>query len=106
MSGEVRVQRWSGDHKPDEKELREIMGKEGLTPYRWSNSPGYVYSAHRHSFHKVIYVSDGSITFGMPNKGKEVKLRVGDRLDLPPGVTHNAVVGPHGVACLEAHRGA
>jgi hypothetical protein len=32
-----------------------------------------------------------------------VPLRDGDRLDLPAGVDHDAVVGPAGVTCLEAH---
>ena len=27
----------------------------------------------------------------------------GDRLDLPAGTRHDAVVGPDGVRCLEAH---
>jgi hypothetical protein len=27
----------------------------------------------------------------------------GDRLDLPAGVRHSAIVGPQGVTCLEAH---
>jgi hypothetical protein len=32
-------------------------------------------------------------------------LNPGDRLDLPAGTVHDAVVGPQGVVCLEAHRG-
>jgi len=28
----------------------------------------------------------------------------GDRLELDRGVIHDAVVGPEGVSCLEAHR--
>ena len=28
----------------------------------------------------------------------------GDRLDIPPGATHSAIVGPQGVACVEAAR--
>jgi hypothetical protein len=45
-----------------------------------------------------------SITFGLPDFGDCVTLHTGDRFDLPAGVTHNAVVGANGVACLEAHR--
>ena len=30
-------------------------------------------------------------------------LGVGDRLDLPAGTRHDALVGPTGVTCLEAH---
>ncbi|MGD2039143.1 MAG: hypothetical protein PVH28_14730 [Desulfobacterales bacterium] len=53
---------------------------------------------------KVIYVVRGSITFGLPDSGDEITLNSGDRLELPQGVTHNAVVGHEGAACLEAHR--
>jgi len=99
----VEVQRWSDDHPPDETALRKIYASEGLNPYHWSNSPGDVYGAHSHSYHKVIYVVNGSITFGLPDTGDQVTLNTGDRLDLPAGVSHNAVVGKNGVVCLEAH---
>ncbi len=39
---------------------------------------------------------DGSITFGLPEIGGRVELRAGDRLDLPAGVVHDAIVGPWG----------
>jgi quercetin dioxygenase-like cupin family protein len=75
-----------------------------MTPYRWSNDPHDRYQAHSHSFHKVIYVVSGSITFGLPASGESVTLTTGDRLDLPAGVLHDAAVGPDGVVCLEGHR--
>ena len=96
--------RWSDETLPDEALLRSILADEDLNPYVWSNGPGDVYGAHSHSYHKVIYVVRGSITFGLPDSGDKVTLHGGDRLELPAGVTHNAVVGPQGVACLEAHR--
>jgi quercetin dioxygenase-like cupin family protein len=52
----------------------------------------------------VIYVVEGTITFGLPEQGRRIDLRAGDRMELPPGVVHDAVVGPEGVVCLEAHR--
>jgi uncharacterized protein YaiE (UPF0345 family) len=51
----------------------------------------------------VIYVIRGSITFGLPDTRDKVTLNSGDRLELPAEVTHDAVVGKQGVACLEAH---
>jgi hypothetical protein len=33
-----------------------------------------------------------------------VTLNAGDRLELPAGTLHDAIVGPRGVVCLEAHR--
>lgn len=80
------------------------MAEEGLEPYRWSNGPGDVYGAHSHPYHKVIYVVQGSIKFGLPDSGDAVMLHTGDRLELPAEVSHDAVVGPEGVVCLEAHR--
>ena len=100
----VKVIRWTDDTVPDEALLRSIFGDEDLHPYVWSNGPGDVYGAHDHSYHKVIYVVRGTITFGLPDAGDKVTLNSGDRLELPAGVKHNAVVGPQGVACLEAHR--
>jgi quercetin dioxygenase-like cupin family protein len=101
---EVEVHKWSGSETPDESALRQILAEEGLHAYRWSNAPGDVYGAHTHPFSKVIYVVSGSITFGLPDSGDQVTLNTGDRLNLPTGVSHNAVVGTQGVVCLEAHR--
>jgi quercetin dioxygenase-like cupin family protein len=100
----VEVILWSDDKVPDEALLRSILADEELDPYVWSNGPGDVYGAHDHPYHKVIYVVRGSITFGLPDAGDKVTLNSGDRLELPAGVRHDAVVGPRGVACLEAHR--
>ena len=99
----VEVVRWPEKQAPDEARLRSILADEDLHPYMWSNGPGDIYGAHSHAYHKVIYVVRGSITFGLPESGDEVILNAGDRLELPAGVTHNAVVGNQGVACLEAH---
>lgn len=100
----IEVIRWSGESAPDEALLRSILADEDLHPYVWSNGPGDVYGAHSHAYHKVIYVVRGSITFGLPDSGDRIALNRGDRLELPPGVRHDAVVGTRGVACLEAHR--
>lgn len=100
----MQIIRWSGADRPTETAIQQMLQAEGLRAYRWSNGPGDIYDAHSHAYHKVIYVVQGSITFGLPDEGKEVKLQVGDRLELPPGVRHDAVVGPKGVVCLEAHR--
>ena len=32
-----------------------------------------------------------------------MELAAGDRLELPAGTAHDAIVGPNGVVCLEAH---
>lgn len=89
---------------PTRSTLWQLMSDEGLSPYSWSNGPHDTYAAHSHSYNKVIYVVQGSITFGLPALGTELTLKAGDRLDLPAGTVHDAVVGAQGVVCLEAHR--
>jgi quercetin dioxygenase-like cupin family protein len=80
-----------------------MLDAEGLSYYAWGNGPGDTYPAHTHAYDKVIYVVRGSITFGLPQTGQQLTLHAGDRLDLPAGVAHDAVVGAEGVA-WEAHR--
>jgi quercetin dioxygenase-like cupin family protein len=101
---ELSVQRWDQPNKPSESELMDKYRQEGLQPYAWSNGPGDVYAPHSHSYHKVIYVVHGSITWLLPDQGEEITTKAGDRIDLPSGVLHAARVGPDGVTCLEAHR--
>jgi quercetin dioxygenase-like cupin family protein len=81
----------------------ERLRAEGLDPTTWSNGPGDRYGAHDHGYDKVIVVVSGSIAFGLPGLGQTVDLAAGDRLELPAATRHDAVVGPSGVTCLEAH---
>ena len=76
---------------------------EGLAPGAWSNGPGDQYGAHDHDYDKVIVVETGSIRFGLTDRREWVELAAGDRLELPAATSHDAVVGPAGVTCLEAH---
>ena len=64
----VEVIRWPPEKLPDKALLRSILADKNLHPYMGSNGPGDVYGAHSHSYHKVIYVARGSITFGLPKK--------------------------------------
>jgi mannose-6-phosphate isomerase-like protein (cupin superfamily) len=99
-----QVTPWPDSTAPTESTLKQRCADEGLSPYPWSNGPHDVYSAHTHSYDKVIYVVRGSITFGLPELGEKHTLNAGDRLDLPAGTVHDAVVGANGVLCLEAHK--
>jgi uncharacterized protein YjlB len=85
------------------RSIADRLRAEGLDSSSWSNGPGERYDAHDHGYDKVIVVTAGSITFGLPEKGRSVALDSGDRLELPARTQHDAVVGPAGVACLEAH---
>jgi uncharacterized protein YjlB len=84
-------------------ELMERLRTEGLEPGSWSNGPGDRYPAHEHGYDKVLVCAAGSIRFGLPAEDRSLNLAVGDRLDLPAGTSHDAMVGSEGVTCLEAH---
>ena len=103
MTDSVKITSWPDNNPPARDELWRLMTDEGLSPYAWSNGPLDVYAAHTHSYNKVIYVVSGSITFGLPELERNLTLFPGDRLDLPKGTVHDALVGKDGVVCLEGH---
>jgi quercetin dioxygenase-like cupin family protein len=100
---ELKVTPWTRGAPPTEAEIREILEEEELHVYRWSNAPGDVYAGHTHGYHKILYVLEGSIKFDLPTRQQTINLHLGDKLELPNGTRHSAVVGPDGVTCLEAH---
>ncbi len=103
LNPSARVTPWSSPEPVTEEAIRQLLATEGLDTYPWSNGPGDTYSAHSHAYNKVIYVVSGSITFGLPGENRTITLNPGDRLDLPAGVVHDALVSDQGVVCLEAH---
>ncbi len=87
--------------------LDELMTKlrsEAGGCYSWSNGPGERYAAHTHSYEKVLYCVDGAITFALEAEGRSLELKPGDRMVLPAGTVHSAVVGQAGCTCIEGHR--
>lgn len=87
----------------NELDLRTRLSGEGLEASSWGNGPNDHYAEHRHAYDKVLVAAAGSITFHLPELGRDVDLATGDRLELPAGALHGADVGPAGVTCLEAH---
>jgi len=86
------------------EELMTRLETEASGCYSWSNGPGDRYAAHSHNYEKVLYCVDGSITFLLEGEGRRMELRPGDRIVLPPGTVHSAVVGASGCTCIEGHR--
>jgi hypothetical protein len=84
-------------------DLGAKLRAEGLDAGSWGTGPGDRYAPHEHGYDKVLVCVAGSIRFGLPASGRTVDLVVGDRLDLPAGTRHDALVGVAGVTCLEAH---
>ena len=101
----MQVIRWQKQEIPQERDLRQKMQSQGLSPYSWSNGPGDRYTVHSHSYQKVLYCVQGSIRFillDVEGDAGILNLTPGDCMILPPHVRHSAEVGPQGVTCLEA----
>ena len=73
---------------------------EARDVYSWSNGPGDRYGEHAHAYAKLLYCTEGSIEFRLAG-GKTIALAAGDRMILPAGARHAAVVGPTGCTCVE-----
>ena len=99
----VTVTHWPGSGAPGADAIAAHMRAEGLEAYAWSNGPGDRYSVHAHSYTKVLYCVRGGIRFTLPDEGADagVDLRPGDRMALPAGTRHGAIVGPSGCQCME-----
>ena len=85
-------------------ELMKRLRGEATGCYSWSNGPGDRYAPHSHSYEKVLYCVEGSITFVLEAKGERLELKPGDRMNLAAGTVHSAVVGPQGCTCIEGKR--
>jgi len=72
---------------------------EARDVYSWSNGPGDRYAEHEHGFTKLLYCTRGAIQFTTPER--TISLKAGDRMVLPAGTRHSAVVGPAGCTCIE-----
>ena len=85
-------------------QLMERLRAEATGCYSWSNGPGDRYAPHSHGYEKVLYCVEGSIRFQLESEGRTLELEAGDRMVLPPGTVHSAVVGSRGCSCIEGRR--
>ncbi len=91
---------FDGTNPPTTADIETQFREQGHTPQTWSNGANTRYEWHEHPYHKRLYCTSGRITFHT-NEG-DFELRPGDRLDVTPGTSHAATVGPEGVTCVEA----
>ena len=100
---ELKVTPWNQEDLPTQEEITNTLEEQELRAYHWSSLPDSKFAGHTHGYHKVLYVLEGNIKFEFPARHESYTLSAGDRLDLPAGIRHNAIVGIDGVKCLEAH---
>lgn len=84
-------------------DLIERLRAEARDVYEWSNAPGDRYGWHTHAYTKILYCIEGSIDF-IVAPAERIHLEDGDRMELPAGTSHSAVVGHRGVTCTEGKK--
>jgi quercetin dioxygenase-like cupin family protein len=99
-SPRIVTRQLEGDRSERRRLAVELLRSLGGSPREWSNGPGDRYAEHSHDYYKVLFCLEGSIAFH--STGTTWVLEAGDRLDLPAGTPHSAVVGANGVVCVEA----
>lgn len=102
MQKAVQVKRWQGGQHPTVSTVTRLMQKEGLRPYMWVNQPNHRFAVRSHGYLKVLYVVDGTLDVTLPDSNQQVRLRSGDRVEIPAGVRHGTIVGSSGARCMEA----
>lgn len=98
----VTITRWQGSQHPTMANIVRMMKEQNLRPYMWNNMPNHRYAVRSHNYDKVLYVLDGIVEVTLPDSNQRVKLRAGDRIDIPAGVRHGTNVGNTGAQCVEA----
>jgi mannose-6-phosphate isomerase-like protein (cupin superfamily) len=78
----------------DEPTIRQLLVLEGWKPEPVTDPPGQVYPIHHHVAPKMIALLHGGMEV---HAGSEtVRCLSGDKLVIPSGQEHAAVVGPDG----------
>ena len=99
---DIKIVRWRGGQHPTYQAITQKMQQEGLRPYTWANGPNFRLPAQSHGYGKVLYCVEGSVEVVLPDVHQSVVLMPGDRMDLPRGIRHSAIVGPRGAQCVES----
>jgi quercetin dioxygenase-like cupin family protein len=68
----------------------------------WGNNPNHRYAVRSHGYDKVLYVVEGALEIILPDNNQKVRLRAGDRIDVPAGIRHGTIIGSGGARCVEA----
>lgn len=78
----------------DEASVRAAVQREGWEPLLIHDPPGTVYPPHQHPEAKLLVFLRGSMEVKVDNA--VYRCLPGDKLVIPGGVEHAAVVGPEG----------
>ena len=102
FEGGIDIIRWPHKHPLPESEIIGFFEGRDIAWIRWSRKPRDAFDVHTHEYKKTLFCVEGEITFSLPTLKHSFTLKHGDRLILPAGIPHGAIVGAEGVSCIEA----
>lgn len=79
---------------------RKMLWGENIMAVRWELAPDTTLPLHDHVSEQMTIVERGSVTLSFPGV-KDVTLREGQMLVIPPSVPHAVMVGPEGCTVLD-----
>jgi quercetin dioxygenase-like cupin family protein len=83
-----------------ERVIRTFESEGYSSVYEHQDSAGAVYEEQSSATDKAVFVTDGSITYSLNGRAKE--LTAPKRLDIPANTPHSALVGPNGCIMILA----
>ncbi|MFZ4814117.1 MAG: cupin domain-containing protein [Phototrophicaceae bacterium] len=98
----VKITSWQGSQHPTLSNVTRLMHQQGLRPYKWQAAPNQRHPIRSHGYTKILYVIDGTVEITLPDNNQSIKLRAGERIDIPAKIRHSSVIGANGALCLEA----
>ena len=86
----IQVIKWTQPDLLSEQEAEARLHQEGFESFKWLDVPGVTYPHHHHAADECLWILKGEITFTV--KDQEYPLQAGDRIYLPAGISHTAIV--------------
>ena len=77
-----------------ENEIKKRIVREGYSPIKYTDTPGFTYSTHKHPETKLLAFLNGVMEARVGNT--VYKCSRDDKLIIPGNTTHSAIVGSSG----------
>lgn len=78
----------------EEESVKKLKEEGFINMYIWHDDPGVVYPDHAHPFVAAHVILNGEMTIAC--EGKFIKVKKGERYDVPKNTVHSAKVGTEG----------
>jgi mannose-6-phosphate isomerase-like protein (cupin superfamily) len=99
---EVLLTPWQMNTHPSLDAITRLMQREGLQTYAWRVKPNHRYPARSYNYRKILMVVEGTLDIILVDHQEAIRLKAGDRIEVPARVRHATLIGSQGAFCVEA----